>query len=327
MSEDESAKLTAQSEPKDSPEEKPAAPGAEVNTIACATEVDAEEESEPDSFDDSAPPSAKVDHDFLPALPVGEELTEIVGDSSSLVPCAGCATALEPWQLACHHCGCIAHVDMVPPVVAQKGDRAAVMASFSDWLKSGIAACDAARFSEAQNCFNEALARVKGVDDAARREVEVRKQLAIALERQEKRAEASAQYLALAKLTEPGQDEFEKRARELSMSTTDVLARINTGNAVYRAAEGKESRLVPLYCCHCRQLLVEAEVHGFRNGRSTGVRREALARIEGRTRLAFAARITAAMRRPEHCRGTHARHGRSVRTAPRLVRSAPLLPG
>ena len=112
-----------------------------------------------------------------------------------MVPCAGCGTTLEPWQLACHQCGRIACADLVPPVVAERTNKAP---SWPRFLIGSQAASPLAvgRYSQAQNSFNEALVRVRGVDDAARREVEVRKQLAIALERQEKRAEASAQYMA-----------------------------------------------------------------------------------------------------------------------------------
>jgi TM2 domain-containing membrane protein YozV len=217
--------------------------------------------------------SAKVEHDFVPSEDDDTNASETVSaaQETSLVPCSQCQTELEPWQLACHQCGNINLTARAPTVVAEKRDEKSTLESFSDWFKNGSAALEAGNYSDAQISFVEALVRVKGIENGHDREVLVRKQLARALEKQDKRAEASEQYVILSQLTAHTRPEFEKRASELSRSTADMMARILSG-VHYRNPESKEARIVPLYCSRCRMLLVEAEVYGFRNGKAGTVR-------------------------------------------------------
>lgn len=229
-----------------------------------------DDDQEADSFDDAEPPSARVADDFVPQeAPAPQDVS--YAQVSSLVPCPQCSAELEPWQITCHRCGRVVSSEAIPNVVQDQTDKNALQDAFASWYKRGVEAMQTERYSEAQICFVESLSRLKAIEHGVEREVELRKQLCRALEKLDKRAEASEQYVILGRLTKRSNDEFEKRARELSMSTADVLARVET-NSGYRAPEGRESKLVPLYCSSCKQLLVEAEVHGYRNARSNTVR-------------------------------------------------------
>ncbi len=276
---EETAEETAQSyeTPKDDRSEETAKRDESVNDGDQADESDedyADADEEDDPYADAPIVSAKVEHDFVPSVDEGTNTSETLASAkktSSLVPCPQCQTELEPWQLACHHCGRINLHTRAPTVVAEQRDEKSTLESFSDWFKNGSAALDAGNYSDAQISFVEALARVKGIENSHDREVLVRKQLARALEKQDKRAEASEQYVILSQLTAHARPEFEKRASELSRSTADMMARILAG-VHYRNPESKEARIVPLYCSRCRMLLVEAEVYGFRNGKAGTVR-------------------------------------------------------
>ena len=255
-------------------------PDAAERDSQCQTDEEPpSDDTEEDPYADAPIVSAKVEHDFVPCsdnsspelASTSEDGSLSQTNKSMLVPCPRCGTDLEPWQLACHQCGSIVSKQIAPTVVADKRDEERALASFSDWFKNGSAALEAGDYSSAQISFAEALTRVKGQENNHDREVLVRKQLARALEKLEKRAEASEQYVILSKLTAHSRDEFEKRASALSRSTADMMARVLAG-VHYRNPEGKETRLVPLYCSRCRMLLVEAEVYGFRNGKNENVR-------------------------------------------------------
>lgn len=215
-------------------------------------------------------PSAKLDHDYVPieAPFSGPEKDE----GSELKPCPECAALLEPWQICCHCCAFLISDRAIPHAVASdSADAKALSEAFTDWMKQAVAAYKTEKYGEAQTCFLEALTRVKALEHAQKREVEIRKWLARCYERQDKRTEATEQYVLLGKLSQNNRDEFRRRARELSISTLDLLSKADS-EAEFRPPEPNERKLVPLYCSLCHLMLVEAEVYGYRNGRTTSVR-------------------------------------------------------
>lgn len=66
-------------------------------------------------------------------------------------------------------------------------------------------------------------------------------------------------------------EEFTKRARQLSLSTMDILSAVDK-NATFRPPVGSEFKLVPLYCAQCKRLLLEAEIYSVRKGKASRVR-------------------------------------------------------
>ena len=220
---------------------------------------------------DMSVPSTKLVHDFVPNGEVTPSSTGGGADDAGMQLCPGCGTNVESWQLTCHSCGAELANRQAPLAVREPSSKEQVTASFRDWLSQGTALYDVGQFNEAQICFNEALSRVKGLKNSRELEAEVRKKLAKALQKQDKRAEAAEQYLALSKLLGSSESKYQARARELAQSTVDVLSKIGSG-AAYRSPTRRESKLVPLYCASCKQLLADAEVYGFRNGKTSFVR-------------------------------------------------------
>ncbi len=220
---------------------------------------------------DVSGPSTKLAHDFVPkvddnASPSGDGVGQV-----GMQLCSACGTVVESWQVACHSCGAQLANRQAPLAVREPSSKEQVGASFRDWLTQGTALYDAGQFGEAQICFNEALSRVKGLKNSRELEADVRKKLAKTLQKQDKRTEAAEQYLVLSKLLGSGDSKYQARARELAQSTVDVLSKIGSG-AAYRTPTRRESKLVPLYCASCKQLLADAEVYGFRNGKTSFVR-------------------------------------------------------
>jgi tetratricopeptide (TPR) repeat protein len=231
-----------------------------------------------DDLDDAVFPSTKVEHDFvpgetstkIPAAVDGEQGSSVA--SSTLSPCPNCGTALESWQVSCHGCGKDTAAGSVPKDVAPVPAVEQITQAFADWFNKGNAAYEKQEYSEAQNCFAEALARVKGLANAKEREIEVRKNLARSLQKLEKNSEAAEQYILLSRLMgASSQKNYAQKARDLARSTVDAMSAMNS-DILYRVPTRRESKLVPLYCSHCKQLLVEAEVYAFRRGRSSNVR-------------------------------------------------------
>lgn len=216
-------------------------------------------------------PSTKLRHDFVPQVDSQEMKVLSARGQPQLYPCPQCGTRLESWQMSCHSCGQRFDDRQPPPAVQEPSSSEQIFSSFSDWLNKGKQAYAAQEFGEAQSCLNEALLRTKGLKNSRELEVEVRKTLAKALQKQDKRAEAAQQYLALAKLLGPQNSKYEERARQLAESSVDLMAQVGT-EASFRRPTGKERKLVPLYCGSCKQLLAQAEVYGFRIGKTTTVR-------------------------------------------------------
>lgn len=193
---------------------------------------------------------------------------------TSLIPCSACTTMLEPWQLSCHFCGKVmAEVDLPDfTLVLQEPD--VLESAYQDWLRKGTESLGKEMYGDAQACFVEALSRSKALPDATKREIILRKELAKALEKQEKRREASEQYALLSQLnattSERDSQDFGQRAKQLSKSTMDAIA--TAGKPAFKTPTAKEARVVPLYCANCKRLLLEAEVYGFRNGKLLKVR-------------------------------------------------------
>jgi hypothetical protein len=232
-------------------------------------------DSADEEFDTTEIPSSKVEHDFVPNLDDQIEIPELVqresGASPALVACPQCHTMLESWQPQCHNCGREFSHGLEPDAIDVPVSAEQIQQSFADWFTQGAALYKAGLFSQAQNCFNEALVRAKGMDNAVEREIEVRKNLARTLQKLDKNTEAAEQYMILSTLLGPAKKEYEQQAKDISRSAVDVLASINQ-TPVFRDATGKELRLVPLYCANCKQLLGEAEVYGCRNGMTKEVR-------------------------------------------------------
>lgn len=197
---------------------------------------------------------------------------------TDLRPCPECETLLTPWQVTCHNCG-RNHAENIDVHVVEREEEthqtAELAQSFQDWLDKGNAALEAETYGEAQTCFLEALARTKALPNQTLREIEVRKGLAKALEKLEKKGEATEQYMLLSQLNKDARagqaDEFTKRARQLSLSTMDILSAVDK-NAAFRPPVGSELKLAPLYCGQCKRILLESEIYHVRKGRSLKVR-------------------------------------------------------
>lgn len=199
-------------------------------------------------------------------------------DTTDLRPCPDCETLLEPWQLSCHNCGrlCAENAEAPVSVGADEAYNTVELSqSYQDWLDRGHAALESENYGEAQNCFLEALARTKALPNQVMREIEVRKGLAKALEKLDKRGEATEQYMLLSQLNKDvvaeQSDEFAKRARQLSLSTMDILSSVDR-HASFRPPVGSELKLAPLYCGQCKRILLESEVYHVRKGISLRVR-------------------------------------------------------
>jgi TM2 domain-containing membrane protein YozV len=198
--------------------------------------------------------------------------------TTDLRPCPECETLLKPWQVTCHNCGrdYAKNIDVHRAEVEEVVHQAAELEeSYKDWLEKGNAALSSERYGEAQTCFLEALARSKALPNPLLREIEVRKGLAKALEKLDKKGEATEQYMLLSRLNQDARaglaEEFTKRARQLSLSTMDILSAVDK-NASFRPPVGSEIRLAPLYCGQCKRILLEAEIYHVRKGRAQRVR-------------------------------------------------------
>ncbi len=197
---------------------------------------------------------------------------------TDLRPCPACETLLKPWQVTCHNCG-RSHAENIDVHIVEREEEthqtAELAQSFQDWLDKGNAALQSETYGEAQTCFFEALARTKALPNRVVREIEVRKGLAKALEKLEKKGEATEQYMLLSQLNKDARagqaDEFTKRARQLSLSTMDILSAVDK-NASFRPPVGSELRLAPLYCGQCKRILLESEIYQVRKGRTLRVR-------------------------------------------------------
>ncbi len=198
--------------------------------------------------------------------------------TTDLRPCPDCETLLKPWQVTCHNCG-RNHAENIDVHVVELEEEthqtAELVESFQDWLEKGNAALEAESYGEAQTCFLEALARTKALPNRVIREIDVRKGLAKALEKLEKKGEATEQYMLLSQLNKDARagqvDEFTKRARQLSLSTMDIWSAVDK-NASFRPPVGSEIRLAPLYCGQCKRILLESEIYHVRKSRVLRVR-------------------------------------------------------
>jgi TM2 domain-containing membrane protein YozV len=199
-------------------------------------------------------------------------------DATDLRPCPECETLLKPWQISCHNCGrrCAENIEAPVPALNEETHQTEELAhSYQSWLDKGKADLESENYGEAQTCFLEALARTKALPNQLLSEIEARKGLAKALEKLEKKGEATEQYMLLSQLNKDaaaGQaDEFAKRARQLSLSTMDILSSVDR-NASFRPPVASEFRLAPLYCGQCKRILLESEVYHVRKGLSLKVR-------------------------------------------------------
>ncbi|HEY9677457.1 MAG TPA: NINE protein [Drouetiella sp.] len=229
----------------------------------------------------SEPPTSGpfVDMPIDAAIEAVESHTDLqpvaVGD---LKPCSECETLLEPWQTECHNCGkkfadaISVHRAEVEEAVQEAAD---LEESFQNWLGKGNSALDEQNYGEAQACFLEALTRSKALPNSKLREIEVRKGLAKALEKLEKKGEATEQYMLLSQLNKEVRsdkdDEFANRARQLSLSTMDILSAVDK-HASFRPPVGSELKLAPLYCGSCNRILLESEVYQVRKGQTMKIR-------------------------------------------------------
>jgi TM2 domain-containing membrane protein YozV len=198
--------------------------------------------------------------------------------NSDLRPCPACQTLLKPWQISCHNCGRQNAENVEAPVLEldeETGQTEELAQSYQSWLEKGKEDLESENYGEAQTCFLEALARTKALPNRILREIEARKGLAKALEKLDKKGEATEQYMLLSQLNSDaaaGQaDEFARRARQLSLSTMDILSSVDR-NASFRPPVASEFRLAPLYCGQCKRILLESEVYHVRKGLSTKVR-------------------------------------------------------
>lgn len=189
-----------------------------------------------------------------------------------LQPCPECKTALEPWEVTCHSCGTVVSLEAVPIVFAASGSEDQVEEAFHNWFDRGIENMQASRFEDADICFREALRRCRNLKDAQAQELDVRTNLAKALEKSDKVIEAAEQYKLLSELT-PDQAE----AKEWSDKANELAAGADLANGTAQEEEffpvaQDEYKFVPLYCAGCKRLLNEAEVFGYRQRKQTEVR-------------------------------------------------------
>ena len=294
------------SESKDNEGSTPSAPAQKQEEKPCAADGAEAKESCPDSDgakeSSASLPNQRNDLDFKPesvVCPGSEPASSPWDDSfakpnmekvsafknklkwvsdhpssvSSLNPCPDCQTLLEPWQLTCHNCFKVMSEATMPSIKDAVEEPANLEDAFQDWLKKGKSAFADEHYGEAQACFQEALARTRVLPNSRVREIEVRRELARALEKSEKNREASEQYVALSQLNRRTDqtDEFTKRAKALSLSTMDILSAVDR-HASFRQASLAEIKLVPLYCAYCKRLLLEAEIYALRKGKMTNVR-------------------------------------------------------
>lgn len=240
-----------------------------------------------DEQDNSDELDKVVENEPFPSMPIDAAVEAAVDAAASesnhnveteLRPCFDCSTLLEPWQVTCHNCGRkLAEAVDSPLALLEETVQQAIELeqSYEDWLAKGNSALDAENYGDAQTCFLEALARIKALPNPQLREIIVRKGLVKAFEKLDKKGEATEQYMVLAQLNKElrsgKEDEFAARARQLSLSTMDILSAVDK-NASFRPPVGSEIRLAPLYCGQCKRILLESEIYNVRKGRTQRIR-------------------------------------------------------
>lgn len=180
-------------------------------------------------------------------------------------PCPQCKSLLEPWEVFCHGCGRVISLEQVPVVKEAAPDKSSLKEAFEDWYGRGKEAAGRQDFETASVCFQEALRRQAGLSDSAL-ELSVRMQLAEALERTKKLAEAALQYQAVA---ERAPDADERRIMAAKADNLKEAAVVETYVPTaddYSHPQPFELKVLPLYCAACKRRLTEGEIYGFRRG-------------------------------------------------------------
>lgn len=138
--------------------------------------------------------------------------------------------------------------------------------AYGNWFKQGSEALDAGNFEEAANCLREAAKRSRALPDAEGKELEARKKLGAALEKLGKLPEAADQYRIIGQESAEGEvrDYWLKKSQDLVASSFPYDSLFTREE--FRALQGEEAKVVPLYCAGCKRLLAEAEVYAFRRG-------------------------------------------------------------
>ncbi len=144
--------------------------------------------------------------------------------------------------------------------------------SYKICMQRGKAALHASDLEEAVTSLREAVKRSRILDDAESREIEARKLLGQALEKQSKIPEAADQYRIISQITsdEILSEVWLKKSQDLVASSNLSFDRLFRRED-FRPLLEEEVRYVPLYCSGCKRLLAEAEVFGFRRGFSDTV--------------------------------------------------------
>ena len=169
--------------------------------------------------------------------------------------------------MTCHNCDKVVSMSAVPYVPEVPAEKNVLEEAFENWFNDGKLDFEQGKFEDAAVDFKEALKRVKGVEDSAGKEFEVRKYLAESLEKAEKFAEAAQQYGLLAENCSAGdlKARFQENAGRLRSAAAELADLASSaGEDTFQELAGDERKFVPLYCGDCKRLLNEGVVFGFR---------------------------------------------------------------
>ena len=206
---------------------------------------------------------------------VGIALAGASGVCGVVEPCPECKTLLESWEVTCHNCLRVVSLSAVPIVPAVKQEQDVLEEAFQNWIKAGRLDLEQGRYEEAVADFKEALKRVRGLEQAPDKEIDVRKHLAEALEKADKHAEAAHQCELLARQLSDGdlKQQYVDKADQLKKMAEDLaLIAAAPAEEEFEPLGPDEHKFVPLYCAGCKRLFNEGVVLGFRRGRMATVR-------------------------------------------------------
>lgn len=189
-------------------------------------------------------------------------------DSTNMMTCPFCQTALESWQISCHSCGQSVSSFEIPIIKSDIAPDTDLAKAYKKWMTRGRSAFNAGSYDEAQACFAEGLKRVHGLDRYRKDEIKAREQMAQAYLKLNK-VEAAVEQLVKAEglcIHEPQKKRLQERIDELTCTPPD-----NGAQFEFRAPREGEYMSAPLYCASCMRLMFESEVYRFRYGKQNVV--------------------------------------------------------